>query len=146
MPGRGKIDRRLWENRHRDPVPLRMEFEGPKGRGWLMHWLPTRAYENGVYYVFTNAVGVDHDTIKTGNAMIIDPMGEIVAESRGPGRRRGAWASARRRRSSCPAAGATCGPAGRNCTPSSSSPTRPANRRSSIRAGGCWPGGRRQGD
>ena len=47
MPGRGKIDRKLWENRERDPVPLRMEFAGPKGRGWLMHWLPTRAYENG---------------------------------------------------------------------------------------------------
>jgi predicted amidohydrolase len=81
MPGRGKIDRRLWENRHRDPVPLRMEFVGPKGRGWLMHWLPTRAYENGVYYVFSNAVGVDHDTVKPGCAMIIDPMGEIVAET-----------------------------------------------------------------
>lgn len=81
MPGRGKIDRRLWDNRHRDPVPLRMEFQGPKGRGWLMHWLPTRAYENGVYYVFTNAVGVDHDTVKPGGAMIIDPLGEIVAES-----------------------------------------------------------------
>jgi predicted amidohydrolase len=81
MPGRGKIDRKLWDNRQRDPVPLRMEFQGPKGRGWLMHWLPTRAYENGVYYVFSNAVGVDHDTIKTGNAMIFDPMGEIVAES-----------------------------------------------------------------
>ena len=81
MPGRGKIDPALWQNRHRDPVPLRMEFLGPKGRGWLMHWLPTRAYENGVYYVFTNAVGVDHDTIKPGCAMIIDPMGEIVAES-----------------------------------------------------------------
>jgi predicted amidohydrolase len=85
MPGRGKIDRRLWDNRRRDPVPLRMEFEGPKGRGWLMHWLPTRAYENGVYYVFSNAVGIDHDTIKTGNAMIIDPMGEIIAESRALG-------------------------------------------------------------
>ncbi len=33
MPGRGKIDQRLWDNRDRDPVPLRMEFEGPKGRG-----------------------------------------------------------------------------------------------------------------
>jgi predicted amidohydrolase len=82
MPGRGKIDPALWENRHRDPVPLRMEFEGPKGRGWLMRWLPTRAYENGVYYVFTNNVGVDHDTIKTGGAMIIDPFGEIIVESR----------------------------------------------------------------
>lgn len=81
MPGRGTIDRKLWENRQRDPVPLRLEFMGPKGRGWLMRWLPTRAYENGVYYIFTNAVGVDHDTIKPGNAMVIDPMGEIVAES-----------------------------------------------------------------
>ncbi len=47
-----------------------------------MRWLPTRAYENGVYYIFTNAVGVDHDTIKTGGAMVIDPFGEILAESR----------------------------------------------------------------
>jgi predicted amidohydrolase len=81
MPGRGKIDKRLWDNRHRDPVPLRMEFLGPKGRAWLMRWLPTRAYENGLYYVFSNAVGVDHDTIKTGGAMVIDPFGEILAES-----------------------------------------------------------------
>jgi predicted amidohydrolase len=81
MPGRGLIDRRLWENRHRDPVPLRLEFQGPKGRGWLMRWLPARAYENGLYYVFTNAVGVDHDTIKPGGAMILDPLGEIVVES-----------------------------------------------------------------
>lgn len=81
MPGRGKIAVQLWENRRRDPVPLRMEFQGPKGRVWLMRWLPARAYENGVYYIFTNAVGVDHDTIKTGGAMILDPMGEIVAES-----------------------------------------------------------------
>ena len=81
MPGRGKIDRKLWENRDRDPVPLRMEFEGPKGRAWLMRWLPARAYENGLYYIFTNAVGVDHDTIKSGGAMILDPFGEIIAES-----------------------------------------------------------------
>jgi len=81
MPGRGKIDKKLWDRRKRDPVPLRMEFTGPKGRAWLLRWLPTRAYENGVYYVFSNAVGVDHDTIKTGNAMIIDPYGEILVES-----------------------------------------------------------------
>ncbi|MDD4267139.1 MAG: nitrilase [Pirellulaceae bacterium] len=85
MPGRGKIDRALWENRQRDPAPLRMEFDGPKGRGWLMRWLPARAYENGVYYIFSNAVGVDHDTIKTGGAMILDPFGEILAESRALG-------------------------------------------------------------
>jgi predicted amidohydrolase len=81
MPGRGKIDRQVWENRHRDPVRCRMEFEGPKGRGWLMRWLPARAYENGVYAVFTNNIGVDHDTIKTGPAMILDPFGEILVES-----------------------------------------------------------------
>lgn len=82
MPGRGKIDKQLWDNRHRDPVPLRMEFDGPKGRGWLMRWLPARAYENGVYYIFTNPIGVDHDTIKTGGSMILDPFGEVIAESR----------------------------------------------------------------
>ena len=81
MPGRGKIDKKLWDNRQRDPVSLRQEFVGPKGRGWLMRWLPARAYENGVYYIFTNNVGVDDDTIKTGNAMILDPYGEIVVES-----------------------------------------------------------------
>jgi predicted amidohydrolase len=85
MPGRGKIDRRLWENRHRDPVALRQEFDGPKGRGWLMRWLPARAYENGLYYVYTNPVGIDHDTIKPGGAMVLDPFGEIIAESRALG-------------------------------------------------------------
>jgi len=81
MPGRGPVDKALWDNRDRDPVRLRMQFEGPKGRGWLMHFIPTRAYENGVYAVFTNPVGVDYDTIKNGNAMIIDPFGEILVES-----------------------------------------------------------------
>lgn len=80
MPGRGTIDRKLWENRRRDPVPLRLEFQGPKARGWIMRWLPARAYENGVYYVYTNNVGVDHDTIKPGGSMILDPFGEVVAE------------------------------------------------------------------
>jgi len=81
MPGRGLVDRRLWDNRDRDPVSLRQEFLGPKGRGWLMRWLPARAYENGVYAVFTNPVGVDDDQIRNGNAMIIDPYGEILTES-----------------------------------------------------------------
>lgn len=81
MPGRGKIPREIWENRHEDPVRCRQEFLGPKGRGWLMRWLPARAYENGVYAVFSNAVGIDHDTVKNGNAMILDPYGEILIES-----------------------------------------------------------------
>lgn len=81
MPGRGLIDRALWENRHRDPVRLHQEFLGPKGRGWLMRWLPARAYENGIYAVYTNPIGIDHDTVKNGNAMILDPFGEILVES-----------------------------------------------------------------
>jgi predicted amidohydrolase len=81
MPGRGTVDRSLWKNRHRDPVPLRQEFQGPKGRGWLMRWLPARAYENGIYAVFTNPIGWDYDTVKPGLAMILDPYGEVLVES-----------------------------------------------------------------
>jgi predicted amidohydrolase len=81
MPGRGEVARELWENRGRDPARLRMEFQGPKGRGWLMRWLPARAWENGVYAVFANAVGVDGGTIKPGLAMILDPHGEVLVES-----------------------------------------------------------------
>jgi len=85
MPGRGKIDRRLWDNRDRDPVALRQEFDGPKARGWLMRWLPARAFDNGLYYVFTNPVGIDYDSVKNGNAMILDPYGEVLVESRALG-------------------------------------------------------------
>ena len=81
MPGRGVVDRKLWDNRQRDPVRLRQEFLGPKGRGWLMRWLPTRAYENGVYAVFSNPIGWDYDTVKPGLAMILDPFGEVLTES-----------------------------------------------------------------
>ncbi|MFV1964363.1 MAG: nitrilase-related carbon-nitrogen hydrolase [Pirellulaceae bacterium] len=81
MPGRGTVDRRLWENRHRDPVRLRQELRGPKGRAWLMRWLPTRAYENGIYAVFNNPIGWDYDSVKPGLAMILDPFGEVVTES-----------------------------------------------------------------
>jgi len=81
MPGRGTVAPALWENRERDPASLRREFLGPKGRGWLMRWLPARAYENGIYVVFTNPVGMDDDQVRNGNAMILDPYGEIIAES-----------------------------------------------------------------
>ncbi len=81
MPGRGTVDRALWDNRLRDPVRLRQEFQGPKGRGWLMRWLPARAWENGVFAVFSNAIGMDDDTVKPGLAMVLDPSGEVLAES-----------------------------------------------------------------
>ena len=75
------MDRALWENRHRDPARLRLEFQGPKGRGWLMRWLPSRAHDNGMFLLFSNGVGTDDDEIRTGNAMVLDPYGEIIAES-----------------------------------------------------------------
>jgi predicted amidohydrolase len=81
MPGRGTVDPALWNNRLRDPSRLRREFLGPKGREWLMRWLPARAWENGVFAVFSNNVGRDHDTIKPGLAMILDPSGEVIVES-----------------------------------------------------------------
>ncbi len=81
MPGRGVVERQLWDNRHRDPVRLRQEFQGPKGRQWLMRWLPARAFENGVYAVFSNPIGWDYDTVKPGLAMILDPFGEVLVES-----------------------------------------------------------------
>lgn len=82
MPGRGYVDAAFWHNRHEDPVPLRQEFDGPKGRGWLMRWLPARAYDNAVYYVFSNPIGFDGEHLKNGNSMIIDPYGEILSEVR----------------------------------------------------------------
>ncbi len=82
MPGRGLVDPALWERRETDPVPLRQEFDGPKGRGWLMRWLPARAYENGVYAVFTNPIGMDYGQVRNGNAMVLDPFGEVIAECR----------------------------------------------------------------
>jgi predicted amidohydrolase len=80
MPGRGFIDDELWQNRIVDPIPLRMEFDGPKGREWLMRWLPARAYDNGVYYVFANPIGYDGSQLKNGNSLILDPYGGLLSE------------------------------------------------------------------
>lgn len=79
-PGSGFVDVALWTNRVRDPTPLRMEFNGPKGREWIMKWLPARAYDNAVYVVFSNPIGMDDDQLKNGCSMIIDPFGDILTE------------------------------------------------------------------
>ncbi len=81
----GPIDVDVWERRSDDPDALRAEFAGPKGRAWLMRWLPARAHDNGMYLLFSNGVGRDDDEVRTGNAMILDPYGEIVAESQAIG-------------------------------------------------------------
>lgn len=81
-PGAGFVDPQLWYNRENDPTSLRLEFDGMKGRQWLMKWLPSRAYDNGVYVVFANPIGMDDDQLKNGCSMIIDPFGDIIAECR----------------------------------------------------------------
>lgn len=80
----GAIDPALWLLRHESPeamAAIEAEFRGPKGRGWLMRWLPARAHDNGLFLIFSNGVGVDDDEVRTGNAMILDPYGEILVES-----------------------------------------------------------------
>ena len=77
----GVIDRKLWDERETNPKAIEAEFRGDKGRGWLMRWLPSRAHDNGVFYVFSNGVGVDDNEVRTGNAMILDPYGRILTET-----------------------------------------------------------------
>ncbi len=84
-PGAGFVDPVLWQNRLTDPTSLRLEFDGMKGRAWLMKWLPARAYDNGIYVVFANPIGMDDDQLKNGCSMIIDPFGDVLAECRALG-------------------------------------------------------------
>lgn len=81
-PGAGFVDPELWKNRVNDPTTLRLEFEGMKGKAWLMKWLPARAYDNNIYAIFSNPVGMDDEQLKNGYSMIIDPFGDIIAECR----------------------------------------------------------------
>lgn len=81
-PGAGFVDASLWEKRDTDSTALRLEFDGMKGRDWLMKWLPARAYDNAVYAVFSNPIGMDDDQLKNGCSMIVDPFGDIIAECR----------------------------------------------------------------
>jgi predicted amidohydrolase len=81
-PGAGFVDPLLWTKRESDPTSLRLEFDGMKGRDWLMKWLPSRAYDNGIYVVFSNPIGMDDDQLKNGCSMILDPFGDVLAECR----------------------------------------------------------------
>ncbi|NLT43196.1 MAG: acyltransferase [Anaerolineae bacterium] len=77
----GRVERIVWDRRHEDPAAIEAEFRGPKGREWLMRWLPTRAHDNGLFLVFANGVGPDEDEVRTGNAMVLDPYGRVIAET-----------------------------------------------------------------
>ena len=84
-PGAGFVDPQLWYNREKDPTSLRLEFDGLKGRAWLMKWLPARAYDNGLYAIFSNPIGMDDDQLKNGCSMILDPFGDVISECRSLG-------------------------------------------------------------
>ncbi len=75
------IDPMLWQNRQSDPEAIRRECQGPKGRAWLMRWLPARAHDNGLFLLFSNGIGIDDDEVRTGNAMVLDPYGEVLTET-----------------------------------------------------------------
>ena len=77
----GLIDPKLWRDREQNPAAIEAEFRGDKGRGWLMRWLPARAHDNGMFLLFANGVGEDDGEVRTGNAMILDPYGRILAET-----------------------------------------------------------------
>lgn len=77
----GLIDPALWHQRTEDPEAIEAAFRGPKGREWLMRWLPARAHDNGFFLLFANGVGEDDGEVRTGNAMILDPYGHILAET-----------------------------------------------------------------
>lgn len=79
--GMSPVPPEIWHNRQSDPAAIEKEIRGPRGREWLMRWLPSRAHDNGLFLVFSNGIGVDDDEIRTGNAMIIDPYGRIIAET-----------------------------------------------------------------
>ena len=80
--GMKPIDPDIWARRKEDSAACKAELCGPKGRGWLMRWLPSRAHDNGMFLLFSNGIGPDDDEIRTGNAMVLDPYGEIIAETR----------------------------------------------------------------
>ncbi len=80
--GMGRISLDLWNARKENPEAIEKEILGPKGREWIMKWLPCRAYDNNMYMVFTNGVGIDGSEVRTGNVAIVDPDGIVMAESK----------------------------------------------------------------
>lgn len=70
-----------WAQRTTHPEAIEAEFKGDNGRAWLLRWLPSRAHDNGMFVLFSNGVGQDDDEVRTGNAMVLDPYGRILAET-----------------------------------------------------------------
>lgn len=79
--GMKPIPLEIWQRRQENPAAIEAVFRGEHGRGWLLRWLPARAHDNGLFVLFSNGVGRDDDEVRTGNAMILDPYGRILAET-----------------------------------------------------------------
>ena len=79
--GMKPIPMAVWDRRESDPAAIEEAFRGANGREWLLRWLPARAHDNGLFLLFSNGVGKDDDEVRTGNSMIIDPYGRILAET-----------------------------------------------------------------
>jgi predicted amidohydrolase len=79
--GMRPIDVELWRNRKTNRAAIERAIRGPNGRGWLMRWLPSRAHDNGMFLIFANGVGEDSGEVRTGNAMVLDCYGRILAET-----------------------------------------------------------------
>jgi len=77
----GVVDTKLWDQRIENPDAIEAEFKGKKGRAWLMKWLPARAHDNGLFLLFANGVGTEDNEVRTGNAMILDPYGDVLTET-----------------------------------------------------------------
>ncbi|HSU66496.1 MAG TPA: nitrilase family protein [Tepidisphaeraceae bacterium] len=78
------IDPAIWHARETEPDAIRKELLGPNGKEWLMRWLPSRAHDNGLFVLFANGIGLDDDEVRTGNSMILDPYGRVLAHTDEP--------------------------------------------------------------
>lgn len=52
----GVIARRLWDQRQENPEAIERELLGPKGREWLMRWLPARAQTTACFWSSATAL------------------------------------------------------------------------------------------
>ncbi|MDP7050635.1 MAG: nitrilase-related carbon-nitrogen hydrolase, partial [Verrucomicrobiota bacterium] len=48
---------------------------------WIMKWMPARAHDNGIFIIYSNGIGRDDNEVRTGNSMILDPYGDVLAET-----------------------------------------------------------------
>lgn len=61
-------------------VEMMVVICGVNGWEWLMCWLLVCVYDNGLFILFSNGIGVDDDEVCIGNVMILDFYGCIINE------------------------------------------------------------------